>query len=97
MNNGVKKLEDFEKIPGEGCGFCQIFSLNSPKLQGIPLEQILPSNGQAIESDIWFLKRFHPDVRDVGKLDINLIHLGHKDFGGKTRDESNKEIPYFFS
>lgn len=95
--SGRKTLNDFEQIVGWGCGFCQIFNLNSPKLKGIPLEETLPSNGQAVESDIWFLRRFHPDVRDVGKLDIILIHLGHKDFGGKTRDESGVEVPFFFN
>ena len=95
--HGIKKLEDFESIVGWGCGFCQIFSLNSNKLKGIPLESVFPSNGQATESDIWMLRRFHPDVRNVGKLDINLIHLGHKDFGGSIRDGHGEKIPSFFN
>lgn len=94
--NGLRDLKSFDEIIGYGCGFCQIFDLNSPKLKGIPLEETLPSNGIALESDIWFLRRFHSDVRDVGKLDITLIHLGHKDWGGKIRDESGVEIPFFF-
>lgn len=95
-NAGYADIEDFEVIPGEGCGFMQCWQFNSPKLKGIPLEETLPSNGIALESDIWFLRRFHPDVRDVGKLDICLIHLGHKDWGGLDRDNSNKPIPFFF-
>lgn len=94
--NGHKKLSDFVEIVGWGCGFCQIFNINSPKLRGIPLTETLPSNGMATESDIWFLRRFHPDVRDVGKLPITLIHLGHQDFGGNIRDNNNRDIPFFF-
>ena len=100
FKNGIKKLEEldsYEYVPGGwGCGYCQIFSINSYKLRGVPLEETLPSNGIALESDIWFLRRFHPDVREVGKLNITLIHLGHKDWGGKTRDEDNRNIPFFF-
>ena len=100
FTNGIKKLEEldsYEYVPGGwGCGYCQIFSINSYKLRGVPLEETLPSNGIALESDIWFLRRFHPDVREVGKLNITLIHLGHKDWGGKTRDEDNRNIPFFF-
>lgn len=94
---GKRELSSFEEIPGWGCGFTQIFDLNSSKLKGIPLNQTFPSNGQAVESDIWMLRRFHPDVRDVGKLPITVIHLGHKDFGGKIRDESGMDIPFFFN
>jgi hypothetical protein len=86
LKNGKKTINDFESIPGWGCGFCQIFSLNSPKLKDIPLTEVFPSNGCLLESDIWTLRRFHPDVKTVGKLDINLIHLGDKDFGGQIRD-----------
>lgn len=94
--SGDRKIESFETIEGWGCGFCQIFNLNSIKLKNVPLDKIMPSNGQATESDIWFLKRFHPDVRNVGKLPIVLIHLGHKDYGGTVRSESEGLIPFFF-
>ena len=76
IQNGEKRIEDFESIPGWGVGFFQLFNLNSQKIKGIPLECLYPSFSNAGESDIMFLKRFHPDVRDVGKIDLNVIHLG---------------------
>ena len=60
------------------------------------LNLIFPSNGQITESDILMLKRFHPDVKDVGKLDITLIHLGDKNFGGNLRDNLNGVVRGFF-
>tara|TARA_R110000824_G_scaffold255324_1_gene444295 strand:- start:10891 stop:12309 length:1419 start_codon:yes stop_codon:yes gene_type:complete len=85
LYSGKKKQEDFESIEGFGCGFTQIFSLNSNKLSG-NLEDTFCVNGKLEESDILTLKKFHPDVRHVGKLPINVLHLGDKGFGGGVRD-----------
>ena len=82
---GVKKLTDFENIVGWGCGFLQIFDYNSPKISNKSI--IYPYSQQFVEADIWFLKVFHPDVRDVGKLPIDVIHLG--DHGKYGKPEEN--------
>lgn len=95
IKNGKKTIDEFENIPGWGCGFCQIFSLNSSKLKNVPLTEVFPSNGKLLESDIITLRRFHPDVKTVGKLNISLIHLGDKDFGGQIRDNLTSVKGFF--
>ena len=88
---GKKKKEDFTGLQwgGWGCGFIQIWDMQSPKIRNIPISNLYPSYPTAAESDILMLKRFHPDVREVGKLDIDVVHLGNSGVNHDTKDNKD--------
>ena len=96
LQSGEKKTSDFKTIPGEGCGFFQLFNFQSRAIKQSNSNDIYPSFPNAGESDILFLKKFHPDVVSVGKLDMNCIHLGphgtfhNGRFNGKEKFEEAK-------
>jgi hypothetical protein len=93
FKNGEKNKDDFYGLDlgGWGCGYIQIWDMRSPKLRSILLDDIYPSYPTAGESDILMLKRFHPNVEDVGKLNIDVAHLGNCGVSHDTNDSK-----YFF-
>ena len=63
--------------------------MQSYKIKNIPVKYLYPSYPTAAESDILMLKRFHPDVVSVGKLDIQVAHLGNCGVNHDTKDNKN--------
>lgn len=89
--NNKKAKEDFSglELGGWGCGYIQIWNMRSYKIRNIPVKYLYPSYPTAAESDILMLKRFHPDVVSVGKLDIQVAHLGNCGVNHDTKDNKN--------
>jgi hypothetical protein len=86
---GKKEKEDFDglQLGGFGCGYIQIWDMQSPKIKGISAPHLYPSYKTAGESDILMLKQFHPDVASVGKLNIDVAHLGNFGVNHDTKDD----------
>lgn len=84
-----RELNSFSglELGGWGCGFFQLWNMKSNKINGIPINDLYPSYPTASESDILMLKRFHPNVISVGKLNIDVLHLG---LDGQTHTQSDQ-------
>ncbi len=89
LSNGIFKENELESIPGYGCGFAQIVNMSAKTFKQYP--NLYPDSYDAGQVDIDFLKRFHPDVTTVGKLDFIALHLGPHGCNHKTR--KNPRIP----
>ena len=78
IKSGAKSSKDFEHVEGgHGCGYYQLFNMGADCLQGLAPDSIYPSYPTAAESDILFLKRFHPNIDGVGRPDnLWVCHLG---------------------
>lgn len=78
IKSGVKSRKDCEHIEGgHGCGYSQLFNMGAECLQGLSPDSIYPSYPTAAESDILFLKQFHPNIDGVGRPDnLWVCHLG---------------------
>lgn len=86
---GKRNKESFTGLQwgGWGCGFIQIWDMQSSKIKGMATSHLYPSYPTAGESDILMLKRFHPDVVSVGKLNIDVAHLGNFGVNHDTKDD----------
>ena len=87
-----KNIDEFEYIPGYGCGFWELFNMNSKVAKLYPLDKLYPEGN--VESDIIFLKRWCPLVehdKNLGRIDMDVIHLGGHGIAHNSRKFSRIE------
>lgn len=74
--------DEFQAIPGHGCGYWQAFSFNHPVIQKYGLTNLIGDSYSADQIDIDFLRRFcefNPVTNKYSNLidlNIELWHLG---------------------